>query len=53
LWCSFKLWWNFCPDLSSSKFHSKGERSIATTGIGDEILRRTWHSLFLAQPQQL
>jgi hypothetical protein len=29
LWCSFKLWWNFCPDLSRSKFHSEGERSIA------------------------
>jgi hypothetical protein len=28
LWCSFKLWWNFCSDLSRSKFHSKGERSI-------------------------
>jgi hypothetical protein len=28
LWCSFKLWWNFCPNLSRSKFHSKGERSI-------------------------
>jgi hypothetical protein len=28
LWCSFKLWWNFCPDLSRSKFHLKGERSI-------------------------
>jgi hypothetical protein len=26
--CSFKLWWNFCPDLSRSKFHLKGERSI-------------------------
>jgi hypothetical protein len=22
LWCSFKLWWNFCPGLSRSKFHS-------------------------------
>jgi hypothetical protein len=29
--CSFKLWWNFCPDLSRSKFHSKGERSIGPT----------------------
>ena len=30
LWCSFKLWWNICPDLSRSKFHSKGERSIVS-----------------------
>ena len=30
LWCSFKLWWNFCPDLSRSKFHSKGERYIVS-----------------------
>jgi hypothetical protein len=30
LWCSFKLWWNFCPDLSRSKFHSKGDRSIVS-----------------------
>jgi hypothetical protein len=22
LWCSFKLWWNFCPGWSRSKFHS-------------------------------
>jgi hypothetical protein len=28
MWCSFKRWWNFCPDLSRSKFHLKGERSI-------------------------
>jgi hypothetical protein len=28
LWCSFKLWWNFGPGFRS-KFHSKGERSIA------------------------
>jgi hypothetical protein len=28
LWCSIKLWWNFCPDLSTSKFHLKGEKSI-------------------------
>jgi hypothetical protein len=33
LWCSFKLWWNFCPDLSRSKFHSKGERSIREVKI--------------------
>jgi hypothetical protein len=26
--CSFKLWWNFFPDLSRSKFRWKGERSI-------------------------
>jgi hypothetical protein len=30
LWCSFKLWWNFCPYLPKSNFHSKGERSIET-----------------------
>jgi hypothetical protein len=30
LWCSFKLWWNACPDLSRSKFHSIGERSIVS-----------------------
>jgi hypothetical protein len=28
LWCSFKLWWNFCPDLSRSKFHSKGGKGL-------------------------
>jgi hypothetical protein len=28
LWCSFKLRWNFCPDLLRSKFHLKGESSI-------------------------
>jgi hypothetical protein len=28
LWCSFKLWWNFCPDLFWSKFCSLGNRSI-------------------------
>jgi hypothetical protein len=27
LWCSFKLWWNFCLDLSRSKFCSLGNRS--------------------------
>jgi hypothetical protein len=29
LWCSFKLWWNFCPDLSRSKLCLLGNRSIA------------------------
>jgi hypothetical protein len=29
LWCSFKLWWNFCPGISRSKFHSYGKMSIA------------------------
>jgi hypothetical protein len=28
LWCSFKLWWHFCLDLSRSKFCSLGNRSI-------------------------
>jgi hypothetical protein len=28
LWCSFKLWWNFCLDLLSSKFWLIGEWSI-------------------------
>jgi hypothetical protein len=28
LWCSFALWWNFCLDLSRSKFCSLGNRSI-------------------------
>jgi hypothetical protein len=28
LWCSFKLWWNDCLDLLSSKFCSLGNRSI-------------------------
>ena len=28
LWCSFKLWWNVCLDLSRSKFCSLGNRSI-------------------------
>jgi hypothetical protein len=28
LWCSFKLWWHFCLDLSTSKFCSLGNRSI-------------------------
>jgi hypothetical protein len=28
LWCSFKPWWNFCLDLSTSKFCSLGKRSI-------------------------
>jgi hypothetical protein len=28
LWCSFKLWWTFCLDLSRSKFCSLGNRSI-------------------------
>jgi hypothetical protein len=30
LWCSFKLWWNFCLDLLSSKFWLIGDWSIAT-----------------------
>jgi hypothetical protein len=29
LWCSFKLWWNFCLDLSRSIFCSLGNRYIA------------------------
>jgi hypothetical protein len=33
LWCSFKLWWNFCLDLSRSKFCSLGNRSIVTISI--------------------
>jgi hypothetical protein len=28
LWCSFKLWWNVCLDLSRSKFCSLGNRSF-------------------------
>jgi hypothetical protein len=28
LWCSFKLWWNFCLDLLSSKFWLIGDWSI-------------------------
>jgi hypothetical protein len=28
LWCSFKLWWNVCLDLSRSNFCSLGNRSI-------------------------
>jgi hypothetical protein len=28
LWCSFKLWWNFCLHLLSSKFWLFGEWSI-------------------------
>jgi hypothetical protein len=28
LWCSFKLWWNFCLELLSSKFWLIGEWSI-------------------------
>jgi hypothetical protein len=28
LWCSFKVWWNFCLDLLSSKFWLVGEWSI-------------------------
>jgi hypothetical protein len=30
LWCSFKLWWNFCLDLLSSKFWLIGEWSIVS-----------------------
>jgi hypothetical protein len=33
LWCSFKLWWNVCPDFSRSKFHSKGERPSIYTDL--------------------
>jgi hypothetical protein len=35
--CSFKLWWNFCLDLSRSKLCSLGNRSIGT-----HILSRTF-----------
>jgi hypothetical protein len=31
LWCSFKLWWNFCLDLLSSKFWLIGEWPITST----------------------
>ena len=33
LWCSFKLWWNFCLDLSRSKFWLIGEWSILSSKI--------------------
>ena len=33
LWCSFKLWWNFCLDLSGSKFCSLGNRSIESAAL--------------------
>jgi hypothetical protein len=33
LWCSFKLWWNVCLDLSRSKFCSLGNRSIVTSSF--------------------
>jgi hypothetical protein len=42
--CSFKLWWNFCLDLSRSKFCSLGNRSIAslpTVVFGRTILPYT------------
>jgi hypothetical protein len=42
-WCSFKLWWNFCPDLSRSKFHLKGERSIHT-GQAEKFAWSRWES---------
>jgi hypothetical protein len=41
LWCSFKLWWNFCPGISRSKFHSKGERSIKAMDLDIHITRAT------------
>jgi hypothetical protein len=31
LWCSLKLCWNFCLDLSRSKFCSLGNRSVQAT----------------------
>jgi hypothetical protein len=40
LWCSFKLWWNVCLDLSRSKFCSLGNRSI-------DPLKRTIYLLYL------
>jgi hypothetical protein len=33
LWCSFKLWWNFCLDLSRSKFCSLGNRPLVYTVV--------------------
>jgi hypothetical protein len=34
LWCSFKLWWNFCLDLLSSKcWLISGEWSIIMVGV--------------------
>jgi hypothetical protein len=33
LWCSFKLWWHFCLDLSRSKFCSLGNRPIGPDSL--------------------
>jgi hypothetical protein len=39
LWCSFKLWWHFCLDLSRSEFCSLGNRSIL---LRKSTPRLTW-----------
>jgi hypothetical protein len=45
--CSFKLWWNFWPDLSRSKSHLKGERSIAWPLRPDYfIFEQLWYYFF-------
>jgi hypothetical protein len=36
LWCSFKLWWNVCLDLSRSKRCSLGNRSIRAMFLKNE-----------------
>jgi hypothetical protein len=41
VWCSFKLWWNFCLDLLSSKFWLIGEWSIASN-ISYKLFK-TWN----------
>jgi hypothetical protein len=42
LWCSFKLWWNFCLDLLSSKFWLIGEWSISFSNPFFDIVKKDY-----------
>jgi hypothetical protein len=42
LWCSFKLWWNFCLDLLSSKFWLMWDWSINGHSISDLKAQCRW-----------
>jgi hypothetical protein len=46
LWRSFKLWWNFCLDLSRSKFCSLGNRSITLSLLWQTDLGRGANAIF-------
>jgi hypothetical protein len=46
LWRSFELWWNFCLDLSRSKFCSLGNRSITLSLLWQTDLGRGANAIF-------